>query len=82
MQKVKMYDRIKWRLVMHIGDENMHSLLFRGRFMGRGIQKEVYTPANRFGEFRKAETYYFIDGDEREFTTEEELIEVIRQNSK
>jgi hypothetical protein len=55
---------------------NKHSSLYRDDKLG--VQKECHVP-HRNGKPCKGKTYYFIDGDDREFTTEEELIEALRK---
>jgi len=78
---------ISWKLQMHIAGEKHHSLLYRAEHKGKGVQLEIYTPVragydyfdpDRFG---KAKTSYFIDGVEAEFTSEEELIEALGNES-
>lgn len=74
---------IDWQLKLHLNGEKYHSRLYRAKYKGFGIQMEVHTPVLKSfdgpKDFGKAETYYFIDGDEREFSTEEELIKAIEE---
>lgn len=74
---------INWQLKLHLNGEKYHSRLYRAKYKGFGIQMEVHTPVlKRFDgpkDFGEAETYYFIDGDEREFNTEKELIKAIEK---
>ena len=74
---------INWQLKLHLNGEKYHSRLYRAKYKGFGIQMEVHTPVlkNHGGpkDFGKAETYYFIDGIEKEFSTEEKLIKAIEK---
>lgn len=74
---------INWQLKLHLHGEKYHSRLYRAKYKGFGIQMEVHTPVLKSfdgpKDFGKAETYYFINSDEREFSTEEELIKAIEK---
>lgn len=74
---------INWQLKLHLNGEKYHSRLYRAKYKGFGIQMEVHTPVLKSfdgpKDFGKAEIYYFIDSDEREFSTEEELIKAIEK---
>lgn len=74
---------INWQLKLHLNGEKYHSRLYRAKYKGFGIQMEVHTPVLKSFDgpknFGKAEIYYFIDSDEREFSTEEELIKAIEK---
>lgn len=76
-------NKIKWEMRTHVNGTEYHSLLYRAKFMQKGIQMEIYTPVtNNWGgykEFGQAEVSFFIDGDEREFKTEEEMINAIME---
>ena len=50
--------------------------MFRGRYKNCDVQAETHTPVRNY-KFGEAKTYYFIDGDKREFATEEELIAAV-----
>ncbi len=77
-----MADEILWKLEMSIGGEKQHSLLYRSEFLGKGIQLEIHTPVKANGEFGKARKTFFIDGDKREFKSEDEIREVITESLK
>lgn len=76
-------NKIKWEMRTHVNGTEYHSLLYRAKFMQKGIQMEIHTPVtNHWGDHKKfgqAEVSFFIDGDEREFKTEEEMINAIKQ---
>lgn len=72
-------NKINWCMVMHVNGRDMHSRLYRAEVMGRGVQMEIHTPVSKHGKFGKSRVYFFIDGDKREFRTEEELINAIKE---
>ena len=59
---------LPWKLHTSFSGDS-HHLLFRCEYRGRGLQKEVHTPKRG-----SQKVYYFIDGDQREFHSEEELL--------
>jgi hypothetical protein len=65
----------KWQTHMHINMSNQHSLLLRDNKLG--VQCEVYTKAKNGYTYGKGRCYYFIDGDKRQFRTEEALIKAL-----
>lgn len=67
---------INWKLITHISGTKQHSILYRSKYKGKGVQREVHTPVRKNG-FGKAKVYYFIDDDPREFRNEEELIKAL-----
>jgi hypothetical protein len=78
-------NKINWEMKMHLGGEKMHSLLYRAKYLGRGVQMEIHTPVisdisdyGCFKKFGEPIVAYFIDGDERQFDSEEDLIKAIR----
>lgn len=44
-----------------------------------GIEMETYTPKRKDGSFGKGKTFFFIDGDEREFTDLDSLIDAYNE---
>ena len=71
--------QINWKMIMHLATTKEHSLLYRADYKGKGVQREIHTPVKehckeRFGKPKK---YFFIDGDKREFKTEEELLKAL-----
>ncbi len=68
---------IKWQLGTSLSGDKMHSLLYRGKYKDVGVQLEIHTPKRKNGTFGKEKHYFFINGDKREFRTEEELREAI-----
>lgn len=66
-----------WEFRMHINGFKQHSLLHRDDKLK--IQREIYTPVDKdgFTNSKKQKVYYFIDGDDREFKTEQELIKAL-----
>ena len=70
----------KWTMHMHLNMSNQHSLLLRDNKLG--CQCEVYTKAKYGYIYGKGKTYYFIDGDEREFRTEDDLIKALEEKEK
>ncbi len=68
-----------WKMRMHMNCGTKHHLLYRDDALR--VQKEVHT-SFRNGIPGKGKTYYFIDNDEREFRTEESLIEALRERSE
>lgn len=77
---------IIWKKVFHLSGSKYHSSLYTSNYKGKKLQKEVHTPVLQdYGgpkDFGKAETSYFIAGDEREFKTESELIKAIEKSQK
>jgi len=69
---------INWEFKFHLNTEKQHSLLYRAEVNGIGVQKEVHTTFKR-GKFDKVEVYYFIDDDDREFRSEEELLKALAE---
>ncbi len=74
-------DRVKWEYTMHINGTKYHSIMYRSRYMDRGVQCEIHTPVLGFGKYGKAERSFFIDGDKREFESEEALREAIKSEA-
>lgn len=70
-------NKIEWKMKMHMAGKDYHSLLYRAEFMGERIQCEIHTPVTKTG-FGKAKVYFFIDGDERKYKTEEGMIKAIQ----
>lgn len=72
---------INWELMLHVSGSKYHSVLYRGGYMGKGVQCEIHTPViddmGGYKEFGEPERYFYIDGDEREFRRQEELIQAI-----
>ena len=66
-----------WEFRMHINGFKQHSLLHRDDKLK--VQREIYTPVGKdgFTNSKKQKVYYFIDGDDREFRTEQELIKAL-----
>ncbi|MFW9879627.1 MAG: hypothetical protein ACFFG0_41660 [Candidatus Thorarchaeota archaeon] len=77
-------NKINWKMNSHYSADKEHGLLYRSEFMGKGIQCEIITPVKRniggFKDFGKQKIYFFIDGDDREFKSEEELIDAILES--
>lgn len=65
-----------WRLSASLSCKKYHVLLYRAVVNGEEVYKEVYTPVRR-GKFGKSTVVYFIDGDDRRFNSEEELLSVL-----
>jgi hypothetical protein len=72
-----MHEQIFWKLHMHLNMGHIHSLLYRSEYKGYGIQCEIHTHMKKNQRPGKSKFYYFIDGDPREFKSEEELIKAI-----
>lgn len=66
-----------WEFRMHINGIKEHSLLHRDDKLK--VQREIYTPVGKdgFTNSKKQKVYYFIDGDDREFRTEQELVKAL-----
>ena len=66
-----------WEFRMHINGGKQHRLLHRDDNLK--VQREIYTPVGKdgFTNSKKQKVYYFIDGDDREFRTEQELIKAL-----
>jgi hypothetical protein len=62
----------KWTYCASIYLPKKHCLLYRDE--GLGVQLQVMTPANRVLFPLKEREYYFIDGVERTFRSEDELM--------
>lgn len=70
-----------WEFRMHINGFKQHSLLHRDDKLK--IQREIYTPVDKdgFTKSKGQKIYYFIDGDSREFRTEQELIKALVESA-
>lgn len=78
MSLVAVNDKIRWKMESHFAFTKQHSLLYRAEFYGLGIQMEVHTPVKN-GKFGEQRVYFFIDGDKREFKTEDELKAAVKE---
>ncbi len=69
---------LNWKLELSISGA-IHRLLYRSEYKGRGVQMEIHTPVidEVRMEFGEAKRYFFIDGDERQFRTQEEMMEAL-----
>ena len=71
---------IKWKMVMSLSMADKHILVYRSTYMRKGVQAEKETPLNPdTGEFGKAKITFYIDGDDRKFNSEQEIVEAIRK---
>lgn len=73
-----MIERVSWGLRNSTSTSRMHSLLYRSVAYGHGVQMEVHTPIEASGEPGKPRRHWFIDGDSREFQSEEAMLEALR----
>lgn len=63
----------KFVMKMHLNFDSGGQAMYRDDEMG--VQMEVHTPKNkRSGKWGVGKTYYFIDGDKREFKTVVDLM--------
>lgn len=64
----------QWQMRSHFGGSKQHGLLYRDDT--KGVQMEIITGKTKGmgGTFGKSRHYFFIDGDKREFRTEDELM--------
>ena len=81
-----MSELLKWEFSRHVAASKKHIKAYRSEVDGKGVQAEIVTPVLRdYGgpkDFGKPEIYFFIDGDEREFRTEKDLIAAVREGKK
>lgn len=70
-------NKIDWQLSSSFAFAKEHSLLYRGTYLGKGVQMEIHTPKRKNGTFGKQKTFFFIDGDKRQFETEQNLMEAV-----
>ena len=73
-----MAERVMWQQRSSLSADKEHSLLYRSTAYGRGVQMEVHTPIKADGEPGESCMYWFIDGDSREFRSEEAMLEALR----
>jgi hypothetical protein len=71
MPELKMAKKPCWRLCVHTNYRTEHMSVYRDNTLG--VQKEAVVPY-RNGKPCNGKTYYSIDGDKREFRSEEELM--------
>lgn len=72
-----MVTSIEWKFIRSMGFSDHHHAVFRNDEFG--VQRETITRKNHWGEFLKPKNFFFIDNDEREFLTEEELIDAYNE---
>ena len=70
---------IEWKLQMSLSGTKRHSLLYRGRYGGKGVQMEIHTPVKKSGGFGRQKNSFFIDDDDREFKLEADLIAAVKE---
>ncbi len=68
--------KFHWSLGVHTSFRNEHQSVYRDNALG--VQKETLVPY-RNGQPCEGKSYYYIDGDEREFRSEEELMAALRE---
>lgn len=73
-------EQIKWDKQVFWSFSDVH--VIKKRCTEFGIECETYTPKKKRGGFGKAKSFYFIDGDEREFLSADELIEAYNDKFK
>ena len=64
---------IRWMLKISVAEERQHSLLYRSKYRGVGVQAEIHTPKRKNGTFGKEKRAFFIDNQKGEHKTEQEL---------
>lgn len=71
-----------WKLKIRISGKHGQSL-HRDDALGVQMEKTWTYRENRFGEGKvsNVDTSYFIDGDKREFKTEAEMIDAMKQKT-
>lgn len=72
-----MITSINWKMTSHMTMAREGRGLYRDEELK--VQLEVITPRNQHGDWGTGKTFYFIDGDTREFLTEEALIEAYNE---
>jgi len=79
-----MADKANWVLQKSCSFSDRHDLLYRDDALG--VQKEVYTPVVEDRamppEFGDPEVYYFVDGSEEEFASEEALLAAVARKEE
>lgn len=70
-------ETIQWKMEMSMSFDDKHSLLYRSKYMGYGIQMEINTPKDKYDNFGEGVSSFFIDGDEREFKTQHDMLVAI-----
>lgn len=73
-------DDLEFRFVRSTGFSNRHHAQFVNERLG--ITKEVITNKKANGCFGKAVSFFFINGDDREFLSEDDLIEAYNEKFK
>lgn len=69
----------KWEFERSISKKTHDSLLYRDANLG--VRVEIHTPF-RAGHPGKDEVLFFMDGDEREFKTEQKLMQALHAEGK
>ena len=73
-------EQIKWDKQVFWSFSDVH--VIKKRCNELGIECETYTPKKTRGGFGKAKSFYFIDGDEREFLDIDQLIIAYNEKRK
>jgi hypothetical protein len=72
---------IQWKMIAHVALSNQYHARYYNKELG--ISKEVITKRTNGGNgIGKAKAYYFIDNDEREFLSVDDLIEAYNEKFK
>ena len=72
-----MIPSIEWKFLRSMAFSDHHHALSRNDELG--VQRETITRKGANGEFKGAKSFYFIDNDDREFLSEDELIEAYNE---
>lgn len=72
-----MVTSIEWKFIRSMGFSDHHHSAHRNEELG--VQWETITPQTKEGHFKKPKHFFFIDNDDREFLSEEELIEAYNE---
>lgn len=73
-------DNIKWQRIKAINFSNQHHAVLRDNELG--VQCEVISNKNSAGFAKKGKSFYFIDNDDREFLTADEMVEAYNEKFK
>ena len=68
--------KFNWQLKLSLSESKVHHLIYRDDELG--TQMEIVTP-KRKGKFGQQEKYWFIDGNDTEYTTQEGFLAALKE---
>jgi len=65
---------LEWSLHFSLSQDDIHYLLYRSEHKGKGVQMEIHTPVLKNGKFGKPKVAYFVDGDDKQYENENDML--------